>query len=381
MIKPKPISFLLFFFLAFISLPASIAQGQPRPRVIVFVHGLHGDRNSFRAANGAYWPDLVRTDPHFAYSDVAVAEYPTPDSNGKSSSTQLADLLYTRLQQQHVWDHREVVFLAHSLGGILVEEMLLKHPAEAAKVRFIVSFGTPHEGSTVARIASIYDKDPLLNDLSDAEDNSFLTTLEQNWRSNSSVNSIHRFCAYETEDTMPESVFGRYFKVRARVVSYFSATYGCDVTTPPQAIHTDHVNLVRPSGRNADAYQFFLRVYTNNPILEDRASTRESIIGGFTASCDQTNSNADLLVPIALNASLNEKLISATAVWVNTEDMRNIYPNPPLVTRVDPNGVAHIQYSFTGPTKKLFVCLSSVHASLKVEFNILSQVPLREPGN
>ena len=85
----------------------------PKPRVIVFVHGLHGDRTSWRAANGAYWPDLVRTDPRFAYSDVAVADYPSPASNGKMSSIQLSDALWTSLKQDHVWDHREVVFLAH----------------------------------------------------------------------------------------------------------------------------------------------------------------------------------------------------------------------------------------------------------------------------
>ena len=100
---------------------------------------------------------------------------------------------------------------------------------------------SPHEGSTIARIASIYDKDPLLNDLSDASDNTFLTQLENNWRGHDSVNGIHRFCAYESEDTRPENGVGRYLKTHARVVSYFSATYGCDVTTPPQEIHADHV--------------------------------------------------------------------------------------------------------------------------------------------
>src|ERR1700728_2003274 len=69
--------------------PVNTHPGQ-RPRVIVFVHGLHGDRNSWRAANNAYWPDMVRTDPRFAYSDVDVAEYPTPSSHGKMSSVQLA---------------------------------------------------------------------------------------------------------------------------------------------------------------------------------------------------------------------------------------------------------------------------------------------------
>ena len=351
------------------------------PRVIVFVHGLHGDRSSWRAANGAYWPDMVKTDPRFAYSDVVVAEYPSPASNGKMSSVQLADMLWNGLRQQHVWEHREVVFVAHSLGGILVEEMLLRHPADAAKVRFVVSYGTPHEGSTVARVASLYDKDPLLNDLSDAADNSFLTQLEDKWRSTPTVNGIHRFCAYEDQDTVADEGFVRYLKPHTRVVGYFSATYGCDVTTPPQEIPADHIHLIKPLDRKAPAYDFFRRVYHDNPILEDQIVTRDNLIGGLTASCDQTNADADLQVPIALDPTLHEKVISATAALIEAVDIRDISPNPPAVTRIDANGVAHINYSFKGPSKKLMVCLANGHASLNVEFSIDRQVPVREPGS
>jgi pimeloyl-ACP methyl ester carboxylesterase len=357
------------------------AQQVPRPRVIVFVHGIHGSRESWRASNGAYWPDMIRTDPRFAYSDVEVAEYPTPVSNGKMSSVQLADILWARLQQDHVWEHREVVFLAHSLGGILVEEMLLRHPAEAAKVRFIVSYGTPHEGSPIARYASLYDKDPLLNDLSDASDNSFLTELETSWRGHDSVNGIHRFCAYETKDTMPDNGFGRYLKTHARVVSFFSATYGCDVTTPPQAIPADHVNMIRPLDRRSTAYDFFYRVYRDNPILEDQLVTRDNVIGGFEAGCDRSNANPDLQVPIALDYSMHEKVVAATASWINAVDLHQVNPDPPVVTRIDPNGVAHVQYGFSGPSRKVFVCHGTARASLKVEFSIDRQVPLREPQN
>jgi pimeloyl-ACP methyl ester carboxylesterase len=343
------------------------------------VHGLHGSRESWRATNGAYWPDMIRKDPRFAYSDVDVAEYPTPSSNGKMSSAQLADLLWNRLKQDRVWDHSEVVFLAHSLGGILVEEMLLKHPAEAAKVKFIVSYGTPHEGSTIARIASLYDKDPLLNDLSDAGDNAFLTQLESNWRGHDSVNGIHRFCAYESEDTRPESGVGRLLKTHARVVSYFSATYGCDVTTPPQEIHADHIDMIRPLDRKSSAYDFFYRVYRANPILEEEVVTRDNVIAGLEAACDRSNANADLQVPVALDSSMHERVITAAASLINAVDMRDVNPNPPVVTNVDANGVAHVQYGFSGPSKKLFVCLGSAHASLKVQFFIDRQVPLREP--
>jgi pimeloyl-ACP methyl ester carboxylesterase len=358
-----------------------LSQPAGRARVIVFVHGIHGNRDSWRASNGAYWPELIRTDPRFAYSDVEVAEYPTPASNGKMSSVQLADILWARLKQDHVWEHREVVFIAHSLGGILVEEMLLRHPAEAPRVKFIVSYGTPHEGSTVARIASIYDKDPLLNDLSDASDNAFLTQLEHNWRGHDSVNGIHRFCAYETEDTRPEDGVGHYLRAHARVVGYFSATYGCDVTTPPQEIHADHVHMVQPQDRKSAAYDFFYRVYRDNPILEEQVITRDNVIAGLEAGCDRSNINPDLQVPIALDSAMHEKVVAAAASLIDAVHVREVNPDPPVVTKIDPDGVAHVQYGFSGPTKKLFVCLETAHASLQVQFSIDRQVPIREPQN
>ncbi len=380
--RPFHLLFLLVFLL--VGAPACRPQGVPQPghrdRVIVFVHGIHGNRESWRSANGAYWPDLVKTDPRFAYSDVAIAEYPSPSSNGKMSSVQLADMLWTSLRRDHVWDHREVVFLAHSLGGILVEEMLLRHPAEAPRVKFIVSYGTPHEGSTVARVASIYDKDPLLNDLSDASDNAFLTELESTWRGTNSVNGIHRFCAYETKDTTPEDGFARYFRPHARVVSYFSATYGCDVTTPPQAIAEDHIHLIKPLNRASPAYDFFRRVYRDNPILQEHVVERSNIVAGLVAGCNQTNQNSDLQVPIALDSTLHERVLSATASLIDTVDVRDV-PDPPLVTRIDPTGVAHIQYGFRGPGRKVVVCIGTARASVRVDFSIDQQLPIREPQN
>ena len=324
---------------------------------------------------------MVRTDLRFAYSDVDVAEYPTPASNGKMSSVQLADILFNRLKQEHVWDHREVVFIAHSPGGILVEEMLLRHPKEAARVRFIVSYGTPHEGSSIAWIASLYDRDPVLNDLSDAAKNTFLPRLEDNWRGNNAVNGIHRFCAYEGQDTMPENGVVRYLRTGVRMVSYFSATYGCDVTTPPVEIHADHINMIRPADRRAAAYDFFYRVYRDNPVLEEQVVTRDNVIAGLQAGCDRTNHNPDLQVPIGLDGTLHEKVVAATASFINAVDLHEVNPDPPEVTKIDPDGVAHVLYGFSGPSRKLLICHGIARTSLQVEFSIEQQVSLREPQN
>jgi len=361
--------------------PSQADSQEPlRARVVVFVHGIHGSRESWRASNKAYWPDMVRTDPRFAYSDVDVAEYPTPAKHGVMSSVQLSEVLWASLKRDRVWEHREVVFIAHSLGGILIEEMLLKHPLEAGRVRFIVSYGTPHEGSFVARLASIYDNDPLLSDLKDGSDNAFLRQLEQSWRGNNSVNAIHRFCAFESVDTRPENGIGHYFGTHIRVVRYFSATYGCDVSTPPQEILADHLQMIKPIDRSADAYDFFVRVYHDNPIVEERVVYRDNVISGLNVDCNHTKSDPDLQVPVALDGTVHEKVLSATASLINYDNIQGVNPNPPIVTRFDPNGIAHISYGFNGLDKNwLGNCPGAGHASVRVQFTVHQDVPVREP--
>ncbi len=347
-----------------------------KPRVIVFVHGIHEDREAWRAPNGAYWPDLLRTDPHFQKSDVIVAEYPTPSIYGKLSTVQLAEALWQQLKLQKVWDHQEVVFIAHSLGGILTEEMLLGHPSDAMKVRFIVSYATPHQGSFVANLAKIYDSDPLLTDLRDSNDNSFLMDLEQKWRSTQSVARVHRYCAFETLDTAAGAGVGKYLRAHTRVVTYYSATYGCDVDTPPQKIAADHINIVRPVSRTADAYTFFARVYRNNPVINVQEVIRDNKISGLTVDCNRTNAASDLQVPIALDPSLHEQVLSVQAEYVDIDKIREI--SQPTVNKVDPSGIAHIAYAFKGQGRNLFLGCPVGHATVLVHFKIHSEVPFNE---
>ncbi len=352
-----------------------MAQGL-KPRVIVFVHGLHGDRTSWRASNGAYWPQMVQTDPHFAHSDVVVAEYPTPSLHGQYSTSQLAEILWQSLNQQQVWEHREVVIIAHSLGGILSEEMLLNHPADAARVVFVVAYATPHQGSFVANLAKVYDKDPLLSDLRDGNDNTFLMDLEQRWRSTPEVARIHRFCAYESLDTQSGEGIGKVLHAHTRVVSYYSATYGCDADTPPQKINADHIDIIKPASRNAEAYKFFARLYASHPIIDTVESVRDKEVTGLGVECNKRMANPDLQVAVALDGALNEQVLSAEAEYFNTEKIRNAAP--PTVVKIDGNGIAHVSYSFEGEGRGWLLGCPTGRASIVVHFKIQSRVPVRE---
>jgi pimeloyl-ACP methyl ester carboxylesterase len=363
--------------LLLLSAAAVQARAQEKARVIVFVHGLHGDRETWVAPNGAYWPDMVRVDPRFQKSDVFVSAYPTPSSSGQFSTRQLADRLWKQLKDNRVWDHREIVFITHSLGGLITEEMLLSHPAEAAKTRFIVSYATPHEGSFVASLAKIYDSDPLLTDLSDSNDNNFLIDLEQHWRSTPSAARIHRYCAYETLDTAAGEGIGRYLRAHTRVVSYYSATYGCDTDTPAQKINADHIGIVKPGDRNADAYTFFLRVYQRNPIIDVVETMRDYKVPGLFVDCNRTNENLDMQVAAPLDAGLHEQVIGANAELVDTEKIRDI--TKPAVTKIDPNGTAHISYSFRGDGRGLGILgCPTGRATMVVHFKIHSEIAEKE---
>lgn len=62
-----------------------------------------------------------------------------------------------------------------------------------------------------------------------------------------------------------------------------------------------------------------------------------------TSWCNHTNSNPDLNVPITLNPTFHEVLTGATAEYVDKSNTQG--EAPPVVTTVDPSGVAHQQLS------------------------------------
>jgi hypothetical protein len=160
------------------------------------------------------------------------------------------------------------------------------------------------------------------------------------------------------------------------VVNYYSATYGCDADTAPQKIVADHIDIVKPTNESADAYTFFAKVYRNNPILDVVESVRDNKVSGLNVECNRTNSADDLQVPIALDPSLHEQILSADAELVDTDKIRDI--SSPVIRKIDPVGVAHISYAFRGQGRGLLLGCPTGHASIQVHFKIRSEVPVKE---
>ena len=219
-------------------------KNQNNPRVIIFVHGLFSGPDAWRCDEEHYWPAMIASDqsPAFANTDIYVVGYPTPTKHGKMTISDLITVIMNHLESDGVFEsHKEVVFVAHSLGGILTQQLLLTYRDKQLykKVSFIYLFGTPLEGSKVADIGKIFYSDPLVKELQTGEGNFVLPDMDEKWI-HAGFDSIHRYCAYETQ---AEGIF--------KVVNRQSATRGCQDTV---AIPGNHRQIVKPCNTSAEGY-------------------------------------------------------------------------------------------------------------------------------
>lgn len=60
--------------------------------------------------------------------------------------------LANRFQSDGVFAHREVVFVAHSLGGLIVQRFLITHREYAKQVPLIMFYSTPETGAQIAKL-------------------------------------------------------------------------------------------------------------------------------------------------------------------------------------------------------------------------------------
>jgi len=136
--------------------------------------------------------------------------------------------------------HREVMFVCHSLGGLIVQRLLIEHREYAPAVKFLYLFASPETGSEVAKLGTYFSRDPLLKTLLSGDENVYLQSLEDDWRTLKP--HIQTLCAYEKK---PLPVVGV-------IVDRLSSTRNCDDF--PIEIDGDHNEIVKPDSARHPSY-------------------------------------------------------------------------------------------------------------------------------
>ncbi len=220
-----------------------VSRHADRSEVIVFIHGIFGDADSTWSAQGGLpWPKAIAGDEFFSSFNVYTYAYPSPFAAKTYQPSEIADILFAQLNSDGVLDHAQIVLVAHSMGGLVARKLLLRYRDRLIdKVKLLVFYATPTQGSPIAKIGAMLSSNPQLGKMFpiDGKTDSQLFQEQVDWLA--ARVSIPSYCAYELKDT-----YG------VRIVPPESAIQLCNAPVMP--VDEDHIGIVKPGGVNAVPY-------------------------------------------------------------------------------------------------------------------------------
>jgi pimeloyl-ACP methyl ester carboxylesterase len=224
-------------------------------RLIIFLHGVMGGAATTwgQPETPNFWPTVVESDPRFSDYDIYVVNYSSPPIGRAPNIYETANSELNYLEDRGVFDrYREVHFIAHSMGGLVVKRMLvrLRDRGEIRKLQramAVVCLSTPAQGAGVAAVGTWFSNNPQFVGMIEAHLNESIQELEDSWtqllrardRNGEAFPQFH--CAYET---LP--MHG------VLVVPREMAYTRCDTDLHPMPF--DHAGMVKVIGRDTDPY-------------------------------------------------------------------------------------------------------------------------------
>jgi len=223
--------------------------------VIVFVHGVLGDsKSTWTGKNNAYWPDLLAADDYFKGYDIYMYQYPTSFLNGPFSIDEISENMRLRFDADGIPAHREIIFIVHSMGGLVTRAYLLKNRTVVLRTRMAYFYSTPTTGSEIASLATLISNNPQLSKMKPMQSADYLADLQRQWLN--AEFKFPSFCAYETRPT-----YG------VKIVTQESALSLC--TKRPDPLDADHITIVKPESVRDDRYLAFKTAVTQVPALAE----------------------------------------------------------------------------------------------------------------
>jgi pimeloyl-ACP methyl ester carboxylesterase len=121
---------------------------------VIFVHGiLSSGETCWRNENGSYWPELLKDEPKLTSLGIYVFTYQTGIFSGSYRIVDIVDALKELMRLDEVLDCNPLIFVCHSMGGIVVRKFILEQAVELIEAKkdiglFLVA--SPSLGATYA---------------------------------------------------------------------------------------------------------------------------------------------------------------------------------------------------------------------------------------
>jgi len=228
---------------------------------VVFVHGLDGDPVKtwqYNGEAGMFWPEWLGSDEPSA--GIWSLGYAVKSSAWRGNTMPLSDRATNALDQLTIEGIglRPLIFICHSLGGLLVKQML-RHAYDlgneefkklAEQTRGVVFLSTPHSGSDFAgwikHLGGILRTTVSVDELQAHHDR--LRELNI-WYRNHPATALMRILVYCEKKPVAGVL----------VVNESSADPGIRGVNPVP-MDEDHVSICKPKDRNSQIYRRVLRL-------------------------------------------------------------------------------------------------------------------------
>ncbi|GET37821.1 esterase/lipase family protein [Microseira wollei] len=292
-------------------LKISGCENPERSGDVVFVHGLGGNpRDTWHYKKGKsddfFWPAKLGEDlPEF---DIWSLGYAVEPSAWKGNTLPLADRATNTLKTLGIYGigKRPVIFITHSMGGLLVKQMLRhaqdygnpKWKAIVDQTKGIVFLSTPHSGADLANWVN-YIGGILRTTVSVRE-------LEANHSRLRELNNLYR--NHELLCKIPMEVYFETEKTNGvLVVDETSADPGIKGVIPVGIDYANHISICKPESKESLVYlgvkQFIeedcLKVLKQPIQLEDKDKLHETITTDNRRIGNYLESGARIHGPVA----------------------------------------------------------------------------------
>jgi biotin-[acetyl-CoA-carboxylase] ligase BirA-like protein len=120
----------------------------------IFVHGILSDGDAcWRNENGTYWPDLLKDEEDLKDLGIYVYTYQTNIFSGTYRLGDVVDDLKERMRYGGLFNKKTLVFVCHSMGGIIVRKLIVERIVDFIDKRIDVGLflvASPSLGSAYA---------------------------------------------------------------------------------------------------------------------------------------------------------------------------------------------------------------------------------------
>jgi pimeloyl-ACP methyl ester carboxylesterase len=240
--------------------------------VVIFVHGIFSDSKACWTSNqGTYWPDIVKRDARLGNPSIYLGGYDTSFSSGLFGVYDAADELLKYLTTPDAdlspapIEKKNLLFIAHSTGGLVVRQMLVKHAdLFHNKTVGLLLMASPSRGSAWAN---------RLKWLSEYYSNRMATDLQ---RDNSYVNALDRDFAdlVSKKEQIPKlagmDIFESRFIIATPWYKLFTSNEEFVVSAEDSASYfgaykiipnSDHFSIVKPSDARDPVETYLVNFY------------------------------------------------------------------------------------------------------------------------